>query len=140
MSSWSNTDRARDTLQNEPRFLTDQYVVAVGNSGHQSNELIRKMMQLQTVPNTIDIPLRMVYVYALIDPRSDSIFYVGKGQRERILHHAGQVVVVEHPFQDNVDNEDNSNTEAPRTEKEGPVGRAQCARRPLAALCQGHRV
>jgi hypothetical protein len=27
------------------------------------------------------------YVYRLIDPRDGSIFYVGKGQKDRILHH-----------------------------------------------------
>ena len=46
-----------------------------------------------------------LYVYALVDPRGDSIFYVGKGQSERVLHHAGQVVV-EDTFRDRADNEE----------------------------------
>jgi hypothetical protein len=29
----------------------------------------------------------MFYVYHLVDPRSDEVFYVGKGQRNRILEH-----------------------------------------------------
>lgn len=30
------------------------------------------------------------YVYALIDPRDDTVFYVGKGKAERALHHGWQ--------------------------------------------------
>ena len=49
--------------------------------------------------------LREFYVYALVDPRGDSIFYVGKGQTERVLHDAGQVVV-EDAFRDRADSEE----------------------------------
>lgn len=63
------------------------------------------MTQQHTGLETIDIPLREFYVYALVDPRNDGIFYVGKGQRERVLHHAGQVVV-EDTFRDRADGED----------------------------------
>ncbi|WP_051640673.1 GIY-YIG nuclease family protein [Thiomicrorhabdus sp. Milos-T2] len=35
-----------------------------------------------------EIPLKKYYVYLLIDPRDDSVFYVGKGQGDRALQHA----------------------------------------------------
>lgn len=75
------------------------------------------MVQQQSHLDTIDIPLREFYVYALIDPRNDSIFYVGKGKRERILHHAGQVVIPD-AFKDCDDSEVNSNSDQSKTEKE----------------------
>lgn len=78
------------------------------------------MVQSQSAPSTIDIPLREFYVYALIDPRDGSIFYVGKGQRERVLHHAGQVNV-EDVFRDRDDNVDNSEVDEYRTEKEQKI-------------------
>lgn len=81
------------------------------------------MMQQQTGLETIDIPLREFYVYALADPRDDSIFYVGKGQRERVLHHSGQVVVE----RDRADNEDQSNNESARTEKEQRIAEIKIA-------------
>ena len=85
-------------------------------------------MQQRTDLETIDIPipLREFYVYALVDPRGDSIFYVGKGQRERVLQHAGQVVV-EDTFRDRPDNEDHSNKEAARTEKEKRIAEIKIA-------------
>jgi hypothetical protein len=82
----------------------------------KSNEEI-EMVQQQSSLNTIDIPLREFYVYALIDPRDGSIFYVGKGKRERILHHAAQVVIDE-AFKDCDNSEVNSNSDQSRTEKE----------------------
>lgn len=75
---------------------------------------------------TIDIPLWEFYVYALIDPRSASVFYVGKGQRERVLHHAGQVVV-EGAFRDSADNKDHSSDGAARTEKELQIAEIKIA-------------
>jgi hypothetical protein len=127
MLSRISSDRARDTLKNEPSFPSVQssQVGVAAFSRSQSNEAI-KMVQPQSTPNTIDIPLREFYVYALIDPRNGSIFYVGKGKRERILHHAGQVIV-EEAFQDCDDSEDNSNVEQPRTEKEQRIAEIKIA-------------
>ena len=82
----------------------------------ESNEAIH-MVQPQSSSSTIDIPLREFYVYALIDPRDGNIFYVGKGKRERILHHAGQVVISE-AFTDRDDSEVNPCGDQSRTEKE----------------------
>jgi hypothetical protein len=36
-------------------------------------------------------PLLQFYVYVLLDPRDDSVFYVGKGKGERALHHVDEV-------------------------------------------------
>lgn len=83
-------------------------------------------MQLQTGLVTIDIPLNTFYVYALVDPRGEGIFYVGKGQRERVLHHAGQVIV-EDIFRDRADDEDHSNKDAARTEKEQRIAEIKIA-------------
>ena len=91
----------------------------------QSNQAIQ-MIQPQSSLNTIDIPLKEFYVYALIDPRDGSIFYVGKGKRERILHHAGQVVIAE-VFEDCDDSEVNSNTDQSRTEKEQRIAEIKVA-------------
>jgi hypothetical protein len=74
------------------------------------------MLQRREFPVTIDIPLREFYVYALIDPRDSSIFYVGKGKRERILQHAGQVAIGD-TFIDCNDGEGNPNSNQTRTEK-----------------------
>jgi len=83
-------------------------------------------MQQQSGLETIDIPLRDFYVYALVDPRDSYIFYVGKGQRERVLHHAGQVVI-EDAFRDRADDEDHSNEEAARTEKQQRIAEIKIA-------------
>lgn len=84
------------------------------------------MVQLQSSLNTIDIPLREFYAYALIDPRDGSIFYVGKGKRERILHHAGQIVIAE-TFEDCDDSEVNLNSDQSRTEKEQRIAEIKMA-------------
>ena len=84
------------------------------------------MVQPQSNPDTIDIPLREFYVYALMDPRNDSIFYVGKGQRERVMHHAGQVTV-EDFFRDCDDIDDNSDVEQTRSEKEQRIAEIKMA-------------
>jgi len=83
-------------------------------------------MQQRTGLETIDIPLREFYVYGLIDPRCGNIFYVGKGQRERVLHHAGQVVVDDN-FRDRADDEDQSSRDAARTEKEQRIAEIKIA-------------
>lgn len=84
------------------------------------------MDQPQSSLSTIDIPLREFYVYALIDPRHGSIFYVGKGKRERVLHHAGQVVITD-AFKDCDDGEVNSNSDQSRTEKEQRIAEIKIA-------------
>ena len=88
------------------------------------------MVQPQSSINTIDIPLREFYVYALIDPRDGCIFYVGKGKRKRILHHAGQVVIPE-AFKDYDDSEVNSNGDQSRTEKELQIAEIKMAGLPV---------
>lgn len=37
------------------------------------------------------------YVYALVDPRNDHIFYIGKGKGNRVFQHA------ENALQENID-------------------------------------
>ncbi|WP_137126236.1 GIY-YIG nuclease family protein [Roseomonas sp. HF4] len=37
------------------------------------------------------------YVYALEDPRSGKVFYIGRGVRDRVLHHAWDAIATEEP-------------------------------------------
>ena len=60
------------------------------------------------------------YVYALIDPRNGSIFYLGKGKRQRVMHHASRLTI-EVAFRDCNDSESSSDFEQSRTEKEQKI-------------------
>lgn len=69
-------------------FFTRKFRQAVkdglrNNKGSQKNYLLKIQNELKV--------LEKYYVYVLIDPRNEKVFYVGKGQDDRLFHHEKEV-------------------------------------------------
>ena len=60
--------------------------------------------------------LKKHYVYVLIDPRDNEVFYVGKGQGERVFHHERNVISQTNKSSSNI--ELNTNEESELRQKE----------------------
>ena len=54
-------------------------------------------MTAPSLPPEVAERLGLYYVYALIDPRDDSIFYVGKGMGLRLLSHGQEALLKADP-------------------------------------------
>lgn len=86
-----------------------------------------------------EIPLKEHYVYVLIDPRDKEVFYVGKGQRNRLAHHvleANRKLLSESNVK--CANQDNS-VDNDEEESQG-AGENEKVRRIQAIHDQGHQV
>lgn len=77
-----------NALENGISEETIEYLAGIGQ-----DDVFIKIEQIKEI---IEILSRGYYIYELIDPATDTVFYVGKGSCSRILHHEMHVAAGDH--------------------------------------------
>ncbi len=69
---------ARDLTPKQEKFCLKYIETGNASEAYRQAEL-EKVLYTKDIPNS--------YVYVLVDPINDEIFYIGKGKNDRCLHH-----------------------------------------------------